>query len=421
MGIEDAFLHDILAHPDDDAPRLIYADWLDERGDPRGEFIRVQCALARLDDEDPRRWPLEEREQALLQAHKTRWRESLTNGLTGSFRRGFIEAASMRLTECEDFFVEAERSLTHHPIRKLELIARFGLRIVNERSTESLLRLTESPLLGQLHGLVMTGFSFNDGIVRAFAASPYLRQLRELKLSQISVDDVARLRELVVLPSLSDLTKLHLDHIDLSVDVLRLLVNSSGLRKLSCLHLSGNRLSHEAIAVLAESRLLGQLETLHLDYNILGDAGAISIRDWPSLPRLKRLSLRRNQFFAGGMQALAEAPALRGLISLNLFDNISCDAGAIALAAGDWPCLRALNLRFNGIGDLGVRAIAQAKSLGHLTHLDLTTNRITAAGGRALAESSALANLSRLDLLRNDLDEKAHQRLRERFGPYVYC
>jgi uncharacterized protein (TIGR02996 family) len=46
------FLSDIIEHPDDDAPRLIYADWLDERGGPeeqaRAEFIRVQIELARL-------------------------------------------------------------------------------------------------------------------------------------------------------------------------------------------------------------------------------------------------------------------------------------------------------------------------------------------------------------------------------------
>jgi uncharacterized protein (TIGR02996 family) len=42
----DAFIRAIIAEPDDDVPRLVYADWLDERGDPRGEFIRVQCALA---------------------------------------------------------------------------------------------------------------------------------------------------------------------------------------------------------------------------------------------------------------------------------------------------------------------------------------------------------------------------------------
>jgi len=49
MGVEDAFLRDILAHPEDDTPRLVFADWLEENGRPeRAEFIRVQCELARL-------------------------------------------------------------------------------------------------------------------------------------------------------------------------------------------------------------------------------------------------------------------------------------------------------------------------------------------------------------------------------------
>src|SRR5206468_7966092 len=73
MPTEEAFIQAIIADPDDDAPRLIYADWLDERGDPRGEFIRVQCALARMDEWDPRRWDLKRREQDLLAAHKRAW------------------------------------------------------------------------------------------------------------------------------------------------------------------------------------------------------------------------------------------------------------------------------------------------------------------------------------------------------------
>src|SRR5437899_1980594 len=55
----------IRAAPDDDAPRLVYADWLDEHGHPeRAEFIRVQCELARTDSPALRR-----REAELLAAH----------------------------------------------------------------------------------------------------------------------------------------------------------------------------------------------------------------------------------------------------------------------------------------------------------------------------------------------------------------
>jgi uncharacterized protein (TIGR02996 family) len=49
MITADAFLQAILDAPDDNAPRLIYADQLEERGDPRGEFIRVQVALFQND------------------------------------------------------------------------------------------------------------------------------------------------------------------------------------------------------------------------------------------------------------------------------------------------------------------------------------------------------------------------------------
>ncbi len=39
----EALLEAIYAAPDDDAPRLVYADALSELGDPRGEFIVRQC------------------------------------------------------------------------------------------------------------------------------------------------------------------------------------------------------------------------------------------------------------------------------------------------------------------------------------------------------------------------------------------
>lgn len=40
MTDERAFLTAILEQPDNDARKLVYADWLEERGDPRGEYLR---------------------------------------------------------------------------------------------------------------------------------------------------------------------------------------------------------------------------------------------------------------------------------------------------------------------------------------------------------------------------------------------
>jgi uncharacterized protein (TIGR02996 family) len=73
MTPDEAFIEAIRDASDDDTPRLIYADWLEEHGDPHGEFIRVQCELARIGRDDPRRTALAAREQELWVRHKAVW------------------------------------------------------------------------------------------------------------------------------------------------------------------------------------------------------------------------------------------------------------------------------------------------------------------------------------------------------------
>jgi uncharacterized protein (TIGR02996 family) len=45
MTDERAFLAAILQRPDDDATKLVYADWLEEQGDPRGEYLRLMVQV----------------------------------------------------------------------------------------------------------------------------------------------------------------------------------------------------------------------------------------------------------------------------------------------------------------------------------------------------------------------------------------
>src|SRR5215472_8143648 len=99
MNQHQGFLQDILEHPDEDAPRLIYADWLDENGDSdRAEFIRVQCEQAKLPWDDDRQSELLAREAQLLARHYEEWTAvcgDWPDQDDGSphigFRRGFIE------------------------------------------------------------------------------------------------------------------------------------------------------------------------------------------------------------------------------------------------------------------------------------------------------------------------------------------
>ncbi len=120
------FLQAILIDPGDDTIRLQYADWLEERGDPRGEFIRVQCALARTPEyidigpvtltKGPMRGKatmkmrnhefvaLRAREQELLAGHGWGWAGDAVRAcyLVGTdwrdvliFRRGFVAQVTL--------------------------------------------------------------------------------------------------------------------------------------------------------------------------------------------------------------------------------------------------------------------------------------------------------------------------------------
>src|SRR5436190_24041320 len=99
---DEGFLRAIAEHPDDDSLRLVYADWLDEHGNPEyAEFVRVQIALAQNADgkgdlpasELAR---LRSRERSLLSRHKARWLQPLRDlgakGRThGELWRGFVD------------------------------------------------------------------------------------------------------------------------------------------------------------------------------------------------------------------------------------------------------------------------------------------------------------------------------------------
>src|SRR6187200_1783709 len=50
MTDDEAFVRRIVASPGDDLPRLVYADWLDERDDPRGAYLRAEAEWKGAED-----------------------------------------------------------------------------------------------------------------------------------------------------------------------------------------------------------------------------------------------------------------------------------------------------------------------------------------------------------------------------------
>lgn len=94
---ESALRAAINADPDSDLPRLVFADWLDERDDPLGLFIRVQIELDPIRDqiELPRVRELLAIEGQLLRDHEEDWLgpraefHHLNSEDGPHFRRGF--------------------------------------------------------------------------------------------------------------------------------------------------------------------------------------------------------------------------------------------------------------------------------------------------------------------------------------------
>jgi uncharacterized protein (TIGR02996 family) len=70
MITEEDFLRAILDDINDASCRLVFADWLEERGDPRAEWLRIECALANLGPKDDCRPTLEARKRELGESHR---------------------------------------------------------------------------------------------------------------------------------------------------------------------------------------------------------------------------------------------------------------------------------------------------------------------------------------------------------------
>src|SRR5207244_2686349 len=172
MITPEEFIQEILANPDDDTPRLIFADWLEERGDSRGEFIRVQCEIAALTKPKlrqarmysygnsphgapekfvrhalklPRYKALLAREMELLLAHCKTWTAFLGDEATGViFDRGFVMGLS---TAARVFVREAPRWYRVTSIHQLH---------VSGTSTD-LVALVASPCLSHIQMLDYAG------------------------------------------------------------------------------------------------------------------------------------------------------------------------------------------------------------------------------------------------------------------------
>jgi uncharacterized protein (TIGR02996 family) len=230
MTHDEAFLQDVLAHPGDDVPRLIYADWLEDQGQAeRAEFIRAQCALAKLPRKDPRRPELEGVEFALLSLHDAEWAGELTRLVRGwGFRRGFVHRVRV---DAADFLAGHGELFRLAPVRRVKFEGAVGL----------VPRLADSPALARLAVIDLGGNELKDTDARALAASPHLRRLRRLRLAHNDVAD-GGVEALAASPNLPRLAWLDLATNRVGRAGADALLRTTFLRKMKPLRLAGNRI-----------------------------------------------------------------------------------------------------------------------------------------------------------------------------------
>jgi uncharacterized protein (TIGR02996 family) len=399
MTHDEAFVQAILEEPDDDTHRLIYSDWLEERGDPRGEFIRTQVQLARMAADDPLRPEFESREWELLRQHRKEWLGPLARASCQCiFQRGFAERLRFDTPAVEDFLAIAPALGQLPTLRHLT----FPCRRLDAASAQL---LADSPALGQFRTLELPGV-INPDALRVLLHSPHLIRLTSLGLIGGNYWGEQGMRVLLDSPVLPQLVSLDLSGVSnwppfhVTDDAVSALAASPLVARLASLDLKKNLLGPAAALALASSPHLTQLTRLNLSGNRIGDEGARALAGARHLAWLTELHLRNNNIKAGGARALVASPLPARLRFLDLRETKPLeDAGVVLLVCSGAPSLQTrLDLREQHIGPEGARALAESPHVSQVTWLDLSDNPVEDAGARALAASPYLGQLTHLHL-----------------------
>jgi len=413
----DALYRAICAQPNEDTPRLMFADLIEEGGDQlRAQFIRTQVALAHVPVYDPA-WVkarLHEPDAA------TGWGMAHTlpkvpGGYSWQrfeFRRGFPWKVGVH--SWAEFWNAGDAVFGIAPIQALDISAQDG----------DLSDFACWPHLDRIRKLDVSDGWNNELNIIHLAESEYATGITELAFE---FDGLAPdgLRALAGSALFTRLTALELRSVQL---LPALLADSLGAARepgaLSRLSLPFNRIERDTAEHLFALPVMHGLQHLDLsDNKRLGVEGVTALAESGVVRGLRILNLSNTKPGVPGMKALVETGGLAGLRMLDLSDNgLGPVAMKVLAGCGGFRGLRVLNLTSNPVGDAGATALAGNRSLAGLLELDLRDADIHDAGAVALAESPHVDNLLRLDLRNSDnrsLGGAAREALAERFGDRV--
>jgi uncharacterized protein (TIGR02996 family) len=291
-------LDQILADPADDALRMVYADQLIARGDPRGEYIAVERSLAAAARGSEERAALSRRRAELRAAHAAEWWPELPEQRIGT-RRGFVETVAVYVPELGRVGALAARE----PIAALELLEHPSARVTDAPWHARIRRLVvqqRRERMASAHRLGAEGRAVLDALMAAALpreAAPWEGAL-EATVEELAIADpgIALLPFGDHLPRCRHLCLAGMGLADIQQDgqvhsPLRALETWQHIARLEVLDLSHCQIQGAAVAAVAALELPA-LRVLRLSGNPLGPAGAAAIAGrLRALPALERLEL----------------------------------------------------------------------------------------------------------------------------------
>jgi uncharacterized protein (TIGR02996 family) len=452
MNTREALLRGIGENPDDEATKLVYADFLEESGNEedvaRARLIRLGIRLFREDLCGEESDQLSSEYYSLWDQYHKQWLHGLPEWVVESHSKcGFLESV---FCTPKKFLKSGQAILDREPL--IELV------LVPTSEEGEMTKLANSPFLSRLCRAAVMEDAISNQWIEIFLRSPHLTGLRRITLAfrQCPIEfltilasepkfgslrtldlapgyrlGVEGIRELTKSKTLCNLESLSLfgEGCDESA---QLLAESILFQKLKTLDFVGNSsretLTKKGFKALTCSPDLGRLEILELDGNLIGDEGLAILeeedRPWPNL---KSLSLSKNQITSRGLYSLSRAPFPKleilelgensigdeelarleehtpwpNLKSLSLSKNQITDRGLHSLSRVPFPKLEILRLDANPIQGEGIASILKAFTDQRLRELSLGGCKIDDAGLRAITETGANPPLKVLDLANN--------------------
>jgi len=381
-------------NPDDDTPRLVLADWLQEHDDPRGELMRLQCRLAAMPAGDPEYDTLFELHQQWWKKYGKLWEKEVGSYLwnVGPHDRGLPTLGNSDSTAHEHWLSTGD----------LEDPAKYPKDLLSVAVANGWPGMTwvfvEDPLdYGDEED--SDDYALDPEVIEAIAFDRFDQPPWADSPTPIGVcvsDDLLVTPEIIdraaKIPNLRGLA-----FVDITPTP-DLLPRIAAIKTLEHLDLSDMRLTDDDLRKLTP---LKQLRTLNAIGGAITDAGVKTLAEFPEL---RELRLGTHRFTAKGYQSLA------GLAKLEVLQLGIANDSAVQHLSGltrlrflelrgtkvtghgveNFPLLTHLILDGAPVDDEGLAGVA---ALPRLRYLGLHETRIT---GAALKHLSSLRWLEEL-------------------------